>query len=71
VNDVTVRDVVCGAAHSAVLLSNGAIFSFGLNSNGQTGQEGRRTPTPRLLLSLTDVKARAIAAGDNATAVIV
>jgi len=60
-----VKQIACGGYYSLVLLNDGTVKGFGLNSNGQLGLGNVDTPksTPVLIPSLTNVKQ--ISCGNN------
>lgn len=69
---VTISDVEAGLQHTVLLLTNGSVVTYGLNTNGQCGQNSTVDPvlTPGIFILPTGVKAVYIAAKAAFTCVI-
>ena len=69
-NITSATAVACGSDHTAVLLADGTVRTFGLNTSGQLGIDvaGGTRQTPVTVLNITS--ATAVAAGNRHTAVL-
>jgi len=68
-NITSATAVACGGVHTAVLLADGTVRSFGRNNNGQLGVNDNATrQTPVTVLNITS--ATAVACGAYSTAIL-
>ena len=70
---ITIAQIACGAEHSGFVASNGLIFMFGSNAEGQLGvgdQSLKASDNPLLIESLSGEQALSLSCGAYHTAAV-
>lgn len=67
-----IKDVSCGLSHSAAVLADGTLYTWGKNDYGQLGQnsEEKTMPIPTVVEALEGIKIESVSCGHYHTAAI-